>query len=168
MFRYSFHTRATQEQAFEAFTDFSDRRLEIWKGTLDPKKYELREQGDSWAVAREGSGGMNVWVELRYEWEAPAVIRWALVDSNHCDRGRWADPDPSREERRRMLRRDGDPPGAAAWAQGARHPGNAEPDRTRAVPAVVETSARPVRRRASQLSRMPGHLAFVRQTPLDQ
>ena len=87
MFRYSFDTRATPEQAFDAFTDFSDRRLEIWKGTLDPKKYELREQGDSWAVVREGSGGMNIWVELRYEWEAPGAIRWTLVDSNHCDRG---------------------------------------------------------------------------------
>jgi polyketide cyclase/dehydrase/lipid transport protein len=87
MFRYSFETTATPQQAFDAFTDFSDRRLQTWKGTLDPKKYELRDQGDSWAVVREGSGGMNIWVVLRYEWEPPGAIRWTLVDSNHCDSG---------------------------------------------------------------------------------
>jgi hypothetical protein len=87
MFRYRFDTKATPEQAFEAFTDFSDRRLEIWKGTLDPQKYELQDQGESWAVVREGSGGTNIWVEVRYEWEAPGAIRWTLVDSDHCDHG---------------------------------------------------------------------------------
>lgn len=87
MFRYSFDSRATPAQAFDAFTDFSDRRLEIWKGTLDPRKYEVRERGDSWAVVREGSGGTRIWVEVRYEWEAPGSIRWTLLDSDHCDGG---------------------------------------------------------------------------------
>jgi len=87
LFRFSLETKATPEQVFDAFTDFSDRRLEVWRKTLDPRKYELRELGDTWAVAKEGSAGMNIWVVLRYEWTTPGSVRWSLVDSNHCDAG---------------------------------------------------------------------------------
>lgn len=87
MFRYTFDTMATPDQVFTALTDFTDRRLETWKGSLDPKKYELREHGDTWAVCKEGSAPLNIWVVLRYEWEAPGTVRWSLVESDHCDRG---------------------------------------------------------------------------------
>ncbi|MGK5113090.1 SRPBCC family protein [Geodermatophilus sp. CPCC 205506] len=87
-FRFSFHTRATPEQVCTAFTDVSDRRLQIWRRTLDPAKYEVREAGDHWAVLREGSRGTRIWVLLRYEWPDPGTIRWTLLDSDHCDRGR--------------------------------------------------------------------------------
>ena len=50
-------TKASPEQVLEAMTDFTERRLEIWKKTLDPKVYEVRKLGDTWAVAREGSPG---------------------------------------------------------------------------------------------------------------
>ena len=36
-FRYSLETTATPDQVFRALTDFSDRRLEIWEGTLSAK-----------------------------------------------------------------------------------------------------------------------------------
>ncbi len=85
-FRYTLETTATPDQVFRAFTDFSDRRLEIWRGTLNPKLYELRERGDTWAVAKEGSG-LNIWVLLRYDWVPPATIRWSVMDSSFCDRG---------------------------------------------------------------------------------
>ena len=85
-FRYTLETTATPDQVFRALTDFSDRRLEIWEGTLSAKLYELRERGDTWAVAKEGTG-LNIWVVLRYDWEAPDTIRWSMVDSSHCDRG---------------------------------------------------------------------------------
>ena len=88
LFRYSLETRATPEQVVRAFTDFSDRRLQVWRRTLDPKKYEVRELGDTWAVVREGSGGTNIWVVLRYEWQEPGTVRWTLVDSDHCTGGR--------------------------------------------------------------------------------
>jgi Polyketide cyclase / dehydrase and lipid transport len=87
MFRYTFDTMATPDQVFAVLTDFTDRRLETWKGSLDPKKYELREQGDTWAVCKEGSAPLNIWVVLRYEWELPGTIRWSMVESNHCGRG---------------------------------------------------------------------------------
>ena len=38
-------------------------------------------------MVREGSGGTKIWVLLRYDWE-PGVVRWSLVDSDHCGAGR--------------------------------------------------------------------------------
>lgn len=86
-FRYSLDTKAAPDQVFRAFTDFSDRRLKVWGKTLDPKKYELREHGDNWAVVKEGSGGTKIWVLLRYEWQEPGTVQWSLLDSDHCDGG---------------------------------------------------------------------------------
>lgn len=80
-------TRASPEQVFTALTDVSERRLQVWSKTLDPAKYEVREQGEGWAVVREGSAGVHLWVVLRYEWAAPDRVSWTLVDSDHCDRG---------------------------------------------------------------------------------
>ncbi|MBB3085975.1 hypothetical protein [Geodermatophilus sabuli] len=88
LFRFTFDTRAAPEQVVGAFTDVSDRRLTVWRRTLDPAKYEVREAGDRWAVVREGSAGTRIWVLLRYEWSEPGTIRWTLIDSDHCRRGR--------------------------------------------------------------------------------
>ena len=80
-------THASPEQVFAAFTDVSERRLEVWSTTLDPATYEVREPGAGWAVVREGGAGVHLWVALRYEWAAPDRVTWTLVDSDHCDRG---------------------------------------------------------------------------------
>jgi hypothetical protein len=88
IFRFTFDTRATPEQVVDAFTHVGDRRLEVWRRTLDPAKYEVREVGDRWAVVREGSAGTRIWVLLRYEWPEPGTVRWTLLDSDHCRRGR--------------------------------------------------------------------------------
>ncbi len=87
-FSYGLTTRATPEQVFTAFTDFGERRLDVWQKTLDPAKFELREIGENWAVVREGSAGVRIWVVLRYEWHPPGTIRWTLLESDHCDAGR--------------------------------------------------------------------------------
>jgi hypothetical protein len=52
-----FTTRASHEQVLRALTDFTESHLETWNRTLDPKTYELRESGQTWAVAQvcEGS-----------------------------------------------------------------------------------------------------------------
>jgi len=84
-FRFDLETTARPEQVFHAFVDFSASRLEVWKQTLDPKKYEVREVGDGWAVAKEGSPGS--WVLLRYEWSAPGTIHWSVIDTSYCRRG---------------------------------------------------------------------------------
>ncbi|WP_138731793.1 SRPBCC family protein [Modestobacter excelsi] len=87
IFRFHLETTATPDQVFRAFTDFSDRRLEVWKKSLDRRKYEVRERGATSAVVREGSAGTKIWVLLRYDWE-PGFVRWSLVDSDHCAAGR--------------------------------------------------------------------------------
>ncbi|BFU46210.1 hypothetical protein [Krasilnikovia sp. MM14-A1004] len=81
--RFDVDTKASPEQVRRALTDFSDRRLQIWNRTLDPKKYELREQGDTWAVARESTPGSPFWVVARYDWSDAAAIRWTVVESSY-------------------------------------------------------------------------------------
>ncbi|GIF00541.1 SRPBCC family protein [Paractinoplanes rishiriensis] len=81
--RFDLVTKASPEQVLRALTDFTDRRPQIWNRTLDPKTYELREQGDTWAVARESTPGSPFWVVARYDWSEPAVIRWTVLDSSY-------------------------------------------------------------------------------------
>ena len=85
--RFDLDTRASPEQVLEAMTDFTERRLETWGKTLDPKIYEVRELGDTWAVAREGSPRSPYWVIVRYDWSDPRVIRWTELETNHGDPG---------------------------------------------------------------------------------
>lgn len=86
-FHFAFDTIATPEQVVAAFTDFTDRRLEIWKASLDPAKYELQELGDTWAIAREGSKSPSVWAVEHYDWSEPGTVRWAAQHSNFCKPG---------------------------------------------------------------------------------
>ncbi len=78
--RFDVTTRASPEQVREALTDFTDRRLQIWSSTLDPKTYEVRALGDTWAVARESTAGSPFWVVSRYDWSDPTVLRWTVED----------------------------------------------------------------------------------------
>ena len=68
-------TLASPEQVRRALTDFTDRRLWIWNRTLDPRAYEVRALGDTWAVARESTAGSPFWVVCRYDWADPTVLR---------------------------------------------------------------------------------------------
>jgi hypothetical protein len=81
--RFDIETQASPEQVHRALTDFTQERLRIWNRTLDPKTYELREQGPSWAVVRESTPRSPFWVVLRYDWSDPAVIRWTVVESSY-------------------------------------------------------------------------------------
>ena len=86
-FHFSFDTKASPQQVVAAFTDFSERRLEVWQGSLDPSQYELLERGETWAVAREGSTGPSVWAVERYDWSEPGTVRWAAEGSDFCKPG---------------------------------------------------------------------------------
>src|SRR3954463_6857791 len=81
--RFDIETKASPEQERRALTDFTQGRLRIWNRTLDPRTYELREQGTTWAVARESSPGSPFWVVARYDWSDPAVVRWTVVESSY-------------------------------------------------------------------------------------
>lgn len=54
----------------------------IWHRTLDPRTYELRELGSTWAVARESTPRSPFWVVERYDWSDPSVVRWADVETS--------------------------------------------------------------------------------------
>lgn len=81
--RFALDTVASPEQVRTALTDFSDRRLRIWQRTLDPKRYQLRDEGDDWAIAREATPGSPFWVVCRYDWSEPGVVRWTVVESSY-------------------------------------------------------------------------------------
>jgi hypothetical protein len=63
--RFDLKTKASPEQVLRALTDFTDARLQIWNQTLDPKTYDLRDSGETWAVARESSPRSPFWVVVR-------------------------------------------------------------------------------------------------------
>lgn len=88
--RFALDTIASPEQVRVALTDFSDRRLRIWQRTLDPKRYQLRDEGDDWAIARESSPGSPFWVVSRYDWSEPGVVRWTVVESSYGGGGEGA------------------------------------------------------------------------------
>jgi hypothetical protein len=81
--QFDVDTTATPEQVRRALTDFTDRRLQIWSRTLDPKSYEVRDHGETWAVARESSPGSPFWVVARYDWSDPESIRWTVEESSY-------------------------------------------------------------------------------------
>lgn len=76
-------TVASPEQVRRALTDFSDRRLQTWSRTLEAKSYEVREEGETWAVARESTAGSPFWVVSRYDWSDPEVVRWTVLESSY-------------------------------------------------------------------------------------
>lgn len=78
--RFEVDTVASPEQVREALIDFTGRRLKIWNRTLDPKTYEVRAQGDTWAVARESTAGSPFWVVCRYDWADPTVVRFTVEE----------------------------------------------------------------------------------------
>ncbi|HET9874110.1 MAG TPA: hypothetical protein VFP89_16125 [Propionibacteriaceae bacterium] len=81
--RFDFSTKASPEQVLRALTDFTDARLQIWNRTLDPKTYELRDRGETWAIARESSPRSPFWVVARYDWSDPESVRWTVVESSY-------------------------------------------------------------------------------------
>lgn len=80
--RFAVTTKASPEQVLAALTDFSDCRPQIWTRTLDAKSYEVRELGDTWAVAKESTAGSPFWVVERYDWSEPGIVRWTDVETS--------------------------------------------------------------------------------------
>lgn len=85
--RLNLRTKASPEQVRRALTDFTDRRLQTWSRTLDPRTYELHGSGDTWAEARESTYGSPFWVVARYDWSDPDVVRWTVTESSYGGSG---------------------------------------------------------------------------------
>jgi len=67
-----------------AVLDFTDRRLEIWEKTLDPKTYEVHWVDETSAEVTEGSARPFVWSRERYDWSDPTLVTWTTQASNFC------------------------------------------------------------------------------------
>ena len=78
--RFEVTTIASPEQVRESLTDFTERRLQIWSSTLDPRTYEVRALGDTSAMARESTAGSPFWVVSRYDWADPTVLRFTVME----------------------------------------------------------------------------------------
>ena len=81
--RFDIKTKASPEQVLRALTDFTDARLQTWNRTLDPETYELRDSGQTWAVARESTPRSPFWVVVRYDWSDPESVRTTVVESSY-------------------------------------------------------------------------------------
>jgi len=81
--RFDIETRASPDQVRRALTDFTDARPRTWHRTLDPGTYELRAQGEHWAIARESTPGSPFWVVARYDWSDRDVVRWTITESSY-------------------------------------------------------------------------------------
>jgi len=81
--RFDIVTRASPAQVRRALTDFTDTRLQTWHRTVDAKTYELRDQGEHWAVVRESTPGSPFWVVARYEWPDAHEVRWTVTESSY-------------------------------------------------------------------------------------
>lgn len=81
--RFDAKTKASPAQVRSALTDFTERRPLIWNRTLDPRTYQLRDSGDTWAVARESTSRSPAWVVARYDWSDPDVVRWTVIESSY-------------------------------------------------------------------------------------
>src|SRR4051794_35362390 len=71
--RFDVTTDASPGQVLQALTHFTERRPRVWHRTLDPKTYDPRELGSTWAVARESTVGSPFWVVERYHWSDPSL-----------------------------------------------------------------------------------------------
>jgi len=113
--RFEVTTVASPAQVREALTDFTDRRLEIWNRTLDPKRYELRSQGEDWAVAREATPRSPFWVVARYDWSDPAVIWMTVQESSYGGAGDGSIRITPTEDGGSRLHVEWDNTGARSW-----------------------------------------------------
>ncbi len=79
---FDLETSASPERVIAAFTDFSDRRPDIWPG-LSRRWYEVYSVGETTAEIREGTGGRrsSIWARERYDWSTPGIVTWTVQES---------------------------------------------------------------------------------------
>lgn len=68
-----------------AFTDFTERRPDIWPG-LKREMFKVYEVGDTWADVQEGNSP-SIWARERYDWATPGTVTWTVKESSFCTPG---------------------------------------------------------------------------------
>ena len=74
-------TTLSPAQVIEAFTDFTDRRTELFPG-LAPEYYKVHSLDETSADVMEGTAKPKIWVRETYDWSQPGEVTWKCVDSN--------------------------------------------------------------------------------------
>jgi hypothetical protein len=81
-FRVEVDSGLPPERILAAFTDFSERRPDLWP-QLSRKLYEVHSLDETSADVTEGSDRpISVWARERYDWSEPGVVRWTVTESN--------------------------------------------------------------------------------------
>ena len=85
-FAFDLRTGASPDAVWEALTDFSERRPDLWPGLPRPM-YEVYEVGETSADVREGYRG-PIWVRERYDWSVPGRVVWTAAESGFAMPGK--------------------------------------------------------------------------------
>jgi polyketide cyclase/dehydrase/lipid transport protein len=81
---YTVKSDLPPQVVWDALTEFGPRRAELWPD-LSPS-YKARERGEGYAVVRESTDSIGIWVVERYEWSYP-VITAIAQESNVVHQG---------------------------------------------------------------------------------
>jgi hypothetical protein len=74
-------TTLSPAQVIEAFTDFTDRRTELFPG-LAPEYYKVYSLDETSADVMEGTARPKIWARELYDWSRPGEVSWKCADSN--------------------------------------------------------------------------------------
>src|SRR5919206_5217987 len=74
-------TKLEPTRVLEAFTDFSDRRPDIWPA-LSRNFFQVYKVSRQSAVVREGQDRPRIWAKERYDWSTPGTVTWTSEESN--------------------------------------------------------------------------------------
>ena len=81
-FRYTVVTATDPDLVWRGLTEFGPARERIWPD-LSPGMYRVLEPGDRSALVREGTQMLGgIWVNERYDWAKPGVVRAISEESN--------------------------------------------------------------------------------------
>jgi hypothetical protein len=81
-FRVDVDTALAPEQVVAAYTDFSERRPDIWPG-LSRKFFQVHSLNETSADVTEGSDKpISVWAREKYDWSTPNLIKWSVTQSD--------------------------------------------------------------------------------------
>ena len=86
---YSIESDADPETVWAALTEFGPRRAEIWPD-VSPGSYKVLDQGDGWALVRERTDTIGIWVIERYEWQRPLITATSQESNAVQPGGTWS------------------------------------------------------------------------------
>ncbi|MGH2777864.1 MAG: SRPBCC family protein [Actinomycetota bacterium] len=90
-------TSLTPAEVIGAFTDFTERRTELFPG-LAPQYFKVHSQTETSADVMEGTARPKIWAREVYDWSSGDSVSWKVVESNVFDAGTVINVAPSATE----------------------------------------------------------------------